>query len=55
MNNTEERPKGKAWFANGVPHREDGPAFVYEDGTEEYWLNGVEYSEEEFNALMAIK
>lgn len=28
------------WFLNGVHHREDGPAMVFEDGDVEYWQNG---------------
>jgi len=29
-------------------HREDGPALVYEDGDYSFWLNGEDYTEEEW-------
>ena len=29
-------------------HRENGPAVIALDGYVEYWLNGVEYSEEDY-------
>jgi len=45
----------QAWFINGVRHRETGPAIIgneyTEDGlewVEEYWINGVELSFEDF-------
>ena len=28
------------WRLNGNPHREDGPAVIHSDGTQEWWLNG---------------
>ena len=28
------------WFKNGVLHREDGPAIIWEDGTKEWFVNG---------------
>lgn len=30
----------EAYFRNGKPHRDDGPAIIHEDGTEEYWKYG---------------
>lgn len=41
----------KEWWVNGERHREDGPAIEHEDGHKEWFLNGVSYSEEEFNAV----
>jgi hypothetical protein len=38
---------------NGKPHREDGPAFEYADGDRYWYLNGEEYTEEEFNKKTA--
>lgn len=39
----------KEWWLNGKLHREDGPAVEYAiDGHKFWYLNGVEYSEEEF-------
>ena len=35
---------------NDELHREDGPAVEYVDGTLEWWLNGEEFTEEEFNS-----
>lgn len=33
----------------GQLHRDDGPAVEYPNGTKEWWLNGEQLSEEEFN------
>ncbi len=30
-------------------HRLDGPAIEYSDGSKEWWLNGINYSEEELH------
>lgn len=41
----------ESWYVNGVRHRIDGPAVLYKDKTyekDEYWVNGREFSEEEF-------
>jgi len=41
----------KAWFINGRLHRENGPAMKWSDNSHakknEWWLNGIEYSEQE--------
>ena len=37
----------KLWNANGRPHRLDGPASIYADGTVEYWIKGKKVSEYE--------
>ena len=39
------------WHANGVYHRETGPARVYPNGCEEWWLNNKQYTREEFVLL----
>ena len=33
----------KIYWSNGKIHRTDGPAVIYEDGTEEWWKNGVRH------------
>ena len=33
---------------NDKRHREDAAAIEYSDGTPEWWLNGEDYTEEEF-------
>jgi hypothetical protein len=38
----------KFWYKNGELHREDGPAVEYYDGTKKWYLNGFNYTEEEF-------
>jgi len=38
-----------AWFINGELHREDGPAVTCNDGFEGWFLNGVQYTEKEYN------
>jgi hypothetical protein len=35
----------KKYFKNGVLHREDGPAKICSDGTEEWYLNGIRHRE----------
>jgi len=40
----------KEYFQNGKLHRLDGPARIWPDGTEQYWIDGVQYSKEEFLA-----
>jgi len=40
-------PKGdKIWLLNGIPHREDGPAIEYANGTKEWFLNGKRHRED---------
>lgn len=31
----------KFWYMNGVPHREDGPAIEWPDGTKSYYVRGI--------------
>lgn len=42
----------KRWFKNGVLHREDGPAVVWDNGSCHYWLNGKNLSQKEWAALI---
>jgi len=38
------------WFnKNGKKHREDGPAIEWNDGYKRWFIDGKEYTEEEFN------
>jgi hypothetical protein len=47
-------PNGdKAWFLNGLRHREDGPAEEYSTGTKAWCLNNESLTEEEFNKKMS--
>ena len=45
------------WWVNNKRHRLDGPAVtwakcpVWSNSTKEYWIDGCEYTEEEFNKL----
>lgn len=49
-------PNGsKFWWLNEELHREDGPAIEWLDGTKEWYLNGVELSEQDFNTRMNTK
>jgi hypothetical protein len=45
-----EHPDGiKVWYLlNGRLHREDGPAIEYMDGEKHWYLNGINYSQEEW-------
>ena len=38
--------KNKYWYLNGKPHREDGPAVEYADGTKKWYLNGKPHRED---------
>jgi len=40
----------EAYYQNNKWHRIDGPARIWRDGGEEYWIEGVHYSKEEFLA-----
>ena len=33
----------KAWYLNGVHHREDGPAIEFADGDKQWWVNGKQH------------
>ncbi len=39
----------KSWWINGLRHREDGPAIEWSDGTKWWYLNGINYTEEQFH------
>jgi len=45
----------KAWYVNGLRHRENGPAIEYADGSKGWYLKGLYYTEEEFNEKMNPK
>ena len=38
------------YYINGEYHREDGPAIEYANDDKEWWLDGEDYTEEEFIA-----
>lgn len=43
-------------FLNGKRHRENGPAVEWVNGDQEWFLNGIKYSEKEFQkALNPVK
>lgn len=31
------------WFKDGKPHREDGPAIIFENGTQFWYKNGIKH------------
>ena len=41
--------KYKRWFQNGEPHRLDGPAIEWKDGTKHFYLYGIPIVEEYFH------
>ena len=45
----------KDWYFHGIQHREDGPAFEASNGYREWWINGEELTEDEFNSYLAKK
>jgi len=40
------------YYKDNKLHREDGPAVIYKNGTEEWWLNNVEYPEDYIEVKM---
>jgi hypothetical protein len=46
---------GKEWYYHGKLHREDGPAIEYTNGNKEWYLQGTEYTEEEYGRLVKLK
>jgi hypothetical protein len=43
---------GEEWWLDDMRHRENGPAMIYPDGTEKYYLKGQLYSKSAFDAKM---
>ena len=39
-----------SWYHNNKLHNETGPAIVYADGSKEWYINGKQLTEQEFNA-----
>jgi hypothetical protein len=39
----------KIWYINGNKHREDGHAVEYSDGYKRWYLNDINYTEEEYH------
>jgi hypothetical protein len=38
-----------SWYVDGSPHNADGPARVYTDRDPEFWVNGVQFTNDSFN------
>jgi len=36
------------WYKNGILHREDGPAAIYHNGAQYWWLDDKIYSKEAY-------
>jgi hypothetical protein len=45
----------KYWYENGKRHRLGGPAIEHADGRKEWWIDGEDYTEEEFLAKTQTK
>jgi hypothetical protein len=43
-----------AWHLNGNLHREDGPAIECTDGSNYWYLNGTELTNQEFNERIRL-
>lgn len=48
-NGVEIEPDRKIWRKNGLFHRDDGPAYEASNGYKEWWIEGNQLSQEEFN------
>lgn len=42
----------KIWYLHEKPHRIDGPAVEGLNGINEWWINGVKFTENEFNSII---
>lgn len=42
------------WY-RGYLHKENGPAIIHKDGSKEYYINGINYSEKDFLNLYLNK
>lgn len=43
------------WYLNGQKHREDGPSYESFVGDKYWYLNDIEYTEEEYNKKINSK
>ncbi|MBK3340010.1 hypothetical protein [Burkholderia pseudomallei] len=43
------------YYYENMKHREDGPAVEWSGGKNQWWIHGVQYSEEEFDVWVAKK
>lgn len=43
----------REWRQKGYLHRLDGPAIMLPDGTKQWWIEGNQYTEEQFNIFTA--
>ena len=51
-----EWPNGdQVWVHKGLRHRIDGPAVVSADGYKEWWINGVEYTKNEYHLQLKLQ
>lgn len=50
-----EDGKHKEWYLHGELHREDGPAVEQLVGNLQWWVHGVQYTEEEFSNYIEKK
>lgn len=39
------------WYKDNKLHRLDGPAVEFWYGVKEYWINGIEYTEQDFKFI----
>ena len=46
---------GRAWYINDVLHREDGPAIEYANGNRYWYINGKEYTEEDYERELRLR
>jgi hypothetical protein len=45
----------KTWWIGDMRHRENGPAVMFSDGIRMWYLNGKQFTEFEFNKILARK
>lgn len=44
--------ESEVWYQYGEKHRENGPAIEYHSGNKKWFLEDIEYTEEEFNTVL---
>jgi len=45
----------KSWYLNDKRHCEHGPSIEWADGYKEWWIKGVQLTEEQFNSRNKVE
>ena len=45
----------RTFLKDGMFHRDDGPAMIYDDGEVEFWLNDLQYTIDDWANIVGIR